>query len=184
MKLIVVLALLLDARSVYFNLMELSMKQLLTGIRMGMCTLAVLAAGVAHAQSMPAPAHPAYGAQNVPQHEAMPKQHRDGKAKSQHKEMTHEQKARHMEMQEKKRAGSMATGHQGKDMRHGQLNEYERNALRRCEIFKTDDDRRACVARVRDPQISGGVREGGQMRESTMPVPAHGAGAAMPSKHK
>ena len=52
-----------------------------------------------------------------------------------------------------------------------QLDEYQRNALKRCDVFKADDDRRACVERVRQPQISGSVQGGGVIREYTQTVP-------------
>ena len=59
------------------------------------------------------------------------------------------------------------------------MNEFERNAFRRCEIFKTNEDRMACVERVRQPKISGSVSGGGVLREYTqtiqLPPPAHAA---------
>lgn len=57
----------------------------------------------------------------------------------------------------------------------------ERNALRRCEVFKTDDDRRACVERVRQPQISGSVQGGGVIREYTQTVQVPPRPAAQPA---
>lgn len=43
----------------------------------------------------------------------------------------------------------------------------EANALRRCEVFKSEESRAACAARVRDPG-SGSVPAGGLLRESTI----------------
>lgn len=61
--------------------------------------------------------------------------------------------------------------------RQGQLggaqsaDQYERNALARCQVFKTDDDRNSCVQRVRHGQVSGSVQGGGILMESTEQVP-------------
>ena len=51
-----------------------------------------------------------------------------------------------------------------------QDSEFERNALRRCDIFKTQEDRHACVGRVRQPTISGSVEGGGVIREYTQQI--------------
>ena len=57
------------------------------------------------------------------------------------------------------------------EMKKGQLadgqsvNQYERNAVARCQVFKTDVDRIACVERVRAGAVSGSVKEGGILRE-------------------
>ena len=48
---------------------------------------------------------------------------------------------------------------------------YERNALARCEAFKTPQDRSDCEARVRSSAtVSGSVEGGGVLREATTPV--------------
>ena len=44
-------------------------------------------------------------------------------------------------------------------------NQYERNAVARCQVFKTDVDRIACVERVRAGAVSGSVKDGGILRE-------------------
>ena len=48
----------------------------------------------------------------------------------------------------------------------GNATQYERNALARCGVFKTDMDRSACVDRVRQGQVSGSVEGGGTLTES------------------
>lgn len=53
------------------------------------------------------------------------------------------------------------------------LTEFERNALRRCEVYKGDEERRACAARVRSAPASGSVQSGGVMREATQSAPMH-----------
>lgn len=45
--------------------------------------------------------------------------------------------------------------------------QYERNALARCQVFKTDEDRNSCAQRVRNGQVSGSVQGGGILMEST-----------------
>ena len=51
--------------------------------------------------------------------------------------------------------------------------QYERNAFARCEVFKTDIDRQACAARVKQGAASGSVESGGILRESTVQVPVN-----------
>lgn len=50
--------------------------------------------------------------------------------------------------------------------------QYEQNAVARCNVFKTDLDRQACVGRVRNGQTSGSVEGGGLLMEYTQQVPA------------
>lgn len=52
--------------------------------------------------------------------------------------------------------------------------DYERNALARCEVFKTHENRMACVERMRQtPQ--GSVEGGGLLWEFSYQVPAAGS---------
>ena len=52
--------------------------------------------------------------------------------------------------------------------------DYERNALARCEVFKTPEGRDACAERLRQaPQ--GSVQGGGVLREYSYEVPANGS---------
>lgn len=48
---------------------------------------------------------------------------------------------------------------------------FERNAMARCDAFKNDGDRRSCMDRVKDGQVSGSVQGGGVLREYTEQVP-------------
>lgn len=48
---------------------------------------------------------------------------------------------------------------------------FQRNAVARCDVFKNEADRRSCVDRVKDGQISGSVEGGGVLREYTEQVP-------------
>jgi len=61
--------------------------------------------------------------------------------------------------------------------RNGQLTSpgdstYERNAMARCDVFKTQQDKADCQARLRDNAVSGSVQGGGVLREATTMVPA------------
>lgn len=57
--------------------------------------------------------------------------------------------------------------------RQGQLTPAHAGAAtQRCNVFKDDTDRQACVARVRDGAVSGSVNGGGILRESTITMPA------------
>lgn len=49
--------------------------------------------------------------------------------------------------------------------------QLQRNALARCDVFKMDLDRQACVERVRNGQVSGSVEGGGTITEYTQQVP-------------
>ncbi len=51
-------------------------------------------------------------------------------------------------------------------------NQYQRNALARCEVFKTELDKQACIGRMTNGQVSGAVQEGGALREYVQQVPA------------
>jgi hypothetical protein len=52
------------------------------------------------------------------------------------------------------------------------------DALDRCNAFKTDQDRRECVARMTSGQVSGSVEGGGILREKTFTVPGDASGSS------
>ena len=61
-----------------------------------------------------------------------------------------------------KRAGKLSTGA-----------DYTANAMKRCEVFKANDDQAACRARIQSQaQIDGSVAGGGVLRETETVVPA------------
>lgn len=154
-----------------------------TSWRMTLCAVAVMGASFAHAQSQPAPApetpHVAPAHTDAHKHPAKkhPKPHAQHSAKHGKYANPAQHEAAAVAGEQKRGAGSNA---QGLD--------YERNALNRCEIFKTADDRNACVERVRQPQISGSVEGGGLIREYTQTVqvpaaPAVQHNGASPAVH-
>ena len=158
---------------------------LTASIRVTLCAVALSGGAFAHAQTQPAPmpepapAMKSYPAGEMPKHKGHHPAGHGKYATPQH----HEAAAV---------AGERSRGAGPHNPGAGQPNEFERNALRRCEIFKTDLDRQACVERVRQPQISGSVQGGGVLREYTqtyqVPAPASpatpAAPAVMPQMHQ
>lgn len=53
--------------------------------------------------------------------------------------------------------------------RNESMDQYQRNALARCDVFKNDADRNSCAERVRQPG-DGSVQGGGILREYTEEV--------------
>ena len=131
-------------------------------VRVSLCALALAGTSWVHAQA----AQPAEHA--MPMHQGHPVAKKMHKPHSKQHSMHDKADMHHKSKGEK--------SHHAEDAEHdshtGALNEYERNALRRCEVFKTPEDRTACVARVRQPSLSGSVESGGLIRQTTQPVTA------------
>lgn len=141
-------------------------------LRMGACAAALMGASLmVQAQTQPAPSMPDPSAMPAEIHKQHPKRmpHQDGNHKAGKKSYATPQQHEAAAVANERRRGTGPANTSG-----AQPNQFERNALQRCEIFKTDDDRRACVERVRQPQISGSVEGGGVIREytQTIQVPA------------
>lgn len=145
-----------------------------TCVQTGLCAVAVLGTGWVQAQSAnhhpqqsqpvpvqaaPAPLHPA----TVPAQPAK-KAHHPQKSSSGKYATPQQHEAAAVGQERRQGTGPSNPAHAN------QMSELQRNALRRCEIFKTNDDRMACVERVRQPQISGSVEGGGLIREYTQTV--------------
>lgn len=126
-----------------------------TSLRMTLCTMAVVGASFAHAQAQPAaPDTPVpHAAQADAKKHAGKKMHKQHSAE--HKNKKHAKPAHHEAADKKRTVGP----------NDAEATEYQRNAFKRCDIFKTDEDRKACVDRVRHSQASGSVEGGGIMRE-------------------
>ena len=70
-------------------------------------------------------------------------------------------------------AGAAAQAARAGQLTSGSTSSYEQNALARCAVFKTPEDRGDCEARMRGhPTVSGSVEGGGLLREATTLVPA------------
>jgi len=70
-------------------------------------------------------------------------------------------------------AGAALQAAREHDLKNPSADQLAANARRRCDVFKTDDDRRACLARVGgEGTVSGSVAGGGVLREYTEVIPA------------
>lgn len=149
-----------------------------TASRLTLCALALAGSSMVSAQMQPAPPMPAAATmQGQAQHPA-----------SKTKPQAGHRAGHYATPQQHEAAAAAGERHKGK----GPANpppaaqpgtEFERNALRRCEVFKNDDDRSACVARVQQPKLSGSVQEGGVLREYTQTVQVPAKPAAAPMQH-
>lgn len=148
--------------------------------RLGLCMVALAGASLAQAQTAApasAPAAPTPGAHHpaaphhpakAPHHRAMPHHGGQGTAMS-----PQQREAAAVAAEQRRGQGPVNPPGMGMD-------ELQRNALRRCDIFKTELDRSACVARVQQPQLSGSVEGGGVIREYTQTIEVP---AAPPAQH-
>ena len=122
-------------------------------------------AGWAAAQTADAPPPPPEPAQAAPK--PAPKAHKHNHKKAEHRAKHHQHKG---DPAARESAAARQAQRQGQlDGRQGE-NQFERNALARCEVFKTDLDRHACVERVRSGQVSGSVEGGGTITEYVQKV--------------
>jgi hypothetical protein len=145
-----------------------AMKQPTFSWRLGLCVVALAGATLAQAQTAApaaaAPHHPA----KAPHHRAMPHHGTQGAAMS-----PQQREAAAVAAEQRRGQGPVNPPGMGMD-------ELQRNAVRRCDIFKTELDRSACVARVQQPQLSGSVEGGGVIREYTQTIEVP---AAPPAQH-
>lgn len=138
-------------------------------LKLSLCAAAVCALGVVNAQT-PAPA--AAPAAQVAPPQAQP---HEGK-KPHHMQRHHRphkggQHGKYATPEEREAAAARAEERSGRMHRGEGMDQYQRNALARCEVFRDPEDRRSCVERVRTAPVSGSVKEGGVLREYTEQVP-------------
>lgn len=149
-------------------------------VQMTLCAAAICAMGAVNAQTPQAPASvatPQSSTQTPAQ--ASPSQARGHEARKGERHHRGHRGERHQAQRGKyanphqheaaavraeERAGRMQGGEQGMD-------QYQRNALARCEVFRENEDRQSCANRVRSSDVSGSVRDGGVLREYTEQVP-------------
>ena len=142
--------------------------------RLGLCMVALAGESLAQAQTAApasAPAAPNPGAHHpaAPHHPAKAPHHGgQGAAMS-----PQQREAAAVAAEQRRGQGPVNPPGMGMD-------ELQRNAVRRCDIFKTELDRSACVARVQQPQLSGSVEGGGVIREYTQTIEVP---AAPPAQH-
>jgi hypothetical protein len=81
------------------------------------------------------------------------------------------QKHRQMSPADREAAAAREEARRGRLGDGKSASQYEQNALARCNVFKTDLDRQACVGRIQNGQTSGSVEGGGTLMEYTQQVP-------------
>ena len=119
--------------------------------------LLVLPAGA----QTPAPETPAStAAQAIPAPRLQDRPHRAERRNQRHSQRTHDG--------EPANADRLATD------RGATTADYERNASARCNAFKTPEEHKGCMERLRQTP-KGSVQEGGLLREYSYEVPANGS---------
>ena len=110
----------------------------------------------------PAPAAPAAAAAKHKQHTGKHHhRHHQGEKGKKHADRTDPAQREAAAAREESRRSTPRT----------QDEQLQRNALARCDVFKGESDRHACVERVRNGQVSGSVKDGGTITEFTQQVP-------------
>ncbi len=151
-------------------------------LRLSLCAAAVCALGTVHAQTAP-PANPEASSPAVnaqaPTPPAPPQaQPHEGKKPQQmqrhhkpRKEGQRTQRGKYATPQEHEAAAVRAEERAGRLRSGNGEDQYQRNALARCDVFRDTEDRHSCVERVRSGEVIGSVKEGGVLREFTEEVP-------------
>ncbi len=150
-----------------------------SAFRWSLGALAVMGASLAFAQAQPAPEPPPPAAAHAQPHHPAKQMHKHGSK--------HKGSSKYASPKKHEAAAVAAERRHGAD--HGEgMDQYQRNALKRCDVFKSEDDRRACVARVRHPQVKGSVEGGGVLRTYSETSPAagqhHAPGHAPHKEHR
>ncbi|MET1114849.1 MAG: hypothetical protein ABWY08_07830 [Comamonas sp.] len=155
-------------------------------VQMTLCAAAICAMGAANAQAPQAPAStvtPQSNTQTPTQaspsqarghegHKAGDHRHRAHKGDHHHRGERHQvQRGKYANPHEHEAAAVRAEERAGRMPRGQEMDQYQRNALARCEVFREAEDRRSCVDRVRSTEVSGSVRDGGVLREYSEQVP-------------
>lgn len=120
-------------------------------------------------------AAPADGAAPPPPANVAPKpkaKHAGAKHHGQHHGEKAKHHKKHADPAQREAAAVREESRNGKPAPRTQEEQLQRNALARCDVFKSDSDRQACSERVRNGQVSGSVKDGGTITEYTQQVPA------------
>lgn len=131
-------------------------------VQLGLGAVALCMASWAGAQT----AAPADGAAPPP---AAPMAHKHKHSGKHHGEKAKHHK-KHADPAQREAAAAREDARQGKTPRT-QEEQLRHNAVARCDVFKSEGDRHACVERVRNGQVSGSVKDGGTITEYTEQVP-------------
>lgn len=153
-------------------------------LRLSLCAAAVCALGAVHAQTA-APANPEASAPASAQaptppapsqaqpHEGKKPQHmqRHHKPRKEGQRAHHGQRGKYATPQEHEAAAARAEERAGRLRSGNGDDQYQRNALARCDVFRDTEDRHSCVERMRAGEVIGSVKEGGVLREFSEQVP-------------
>lgn len=135
-------------------------------VQLGLGALALSMASWATAQTAaPAEALAAPAAEKAPAKPHAGKHHRPHHKGDKARRGGHRDPAAH------EAAAARDEARRGRLDSNGSEDQFQRNATARCEVFKVDLDRQACVERVRGGQVSGSVQGGGTITEYTQQVP-------------
>ncbi len=152
-------------------------------LQMSLCAAAVCALGAVHAQTPPPPplgvATPPAGTQTpVPppppgaaEHDGKKPHHMKRDHRGPKGERHHGQRGKYANPHEHEAAAVRAEERAGRMPRGQDMDQYQRNALARCDAFRDPEDKRSCTERVGSSDVSGSVRDGGVLREYTEQVP-------------
>lgn len=108
-----------------------------------------------------APATPVHPPPHVQPRHNKPRHAQPRRAESQHVDSSQTREAAAARQAE--RRGQLGDSHSA--------NQYEHNALARCQVFKADAERYTCEQRTRSGHVSGSVGGGGMLKEYTEQVP-------------
>lgn len=159
-------------------------------VQMTLCAAAICALGAVQAQETPRPlsatttnaqtaTQPAATGTSAAQaqmpSQAAPSQARSAEGQKMQRASKGErhqgQRGKYANPQQHEAAAVRAEERAGRMPRGQDMDQYQRNALARCDVFRNADDRRSCAERVRSGESSGSVRDGGMLREYTEQVP-------------
>lgn len=147
-------------------------------VQLGLGALALSMASWASAQTV-APAEapaaaPANAAEVAPAKPHAGKHHHKGKDHHKGKHHRHHgNKAQHHDYKDpaaREAAAARDEARRGRLGNNAPEDQFQRNALARCDVFKVELDRQACAERVRGGQVSGSVEGGGTITEYTQQV--------------
>jgi len=98
-------------------------------------------------------------------------QRRANRGERQRGEQHQGQRGKYANPHQQEAAAVRAEERAGRMSRDQGMDQYQRNALARCEVFRETQDRESCANRVRSAEVSGSVRDGGVLREYAEQVP-------------
>lgn len=148
-------------------------------VQMTLCAAAICAMGAVNAQTPQAPASTATPQSNTQTPaQASPSQarghegHKAERHQRAHKGENYQVRSRnYTDPHQHEAAAVRAEERAGRMPRDQGMEQYQRNAVSRCEVFREAEERRSCADRVRSAEVSGSVRDGGVLREYSEQVP-------------